>query len=263
MFIENRRDNLIYMTSDILPARHAFTTRYGGVSGGIWSSLNLGEHRGDDPGCVRENFRIAGGILGVGADDFVISRQVHKTDVRFASPADRHTVNTAVPYECDGLVTDIPGLPLMIFIADCVPVLLCDPSAGVAAAVHCGWRSSVGDILGATVEKMLALGARADNIRAAVGPSIGFDHFETGQEVPAAVSDYLSGDTDGLFREKENGKTLVDLRMANKRRLVQLGLEPDNVDVSCECTMCAPDKYWSHRVTNGRRGSQCAMIILD
>lgn len=263
MFLEHTQNNLVYMTSDVLPARHAFTTRYGGVSGGIWSSLNLGEHRGDDPCCVRENFRIAGSILDVGADDFVLSRQVHKTAVRVAAPADRHTVNAEISYEADGLVADVPNLPLMIFIADCVPVLLCDPVSRVIAAVHCGWRSSVGDILGETVCRMAALGAKAENIRIAVGPSIGFDHFETGPEVPEAVEKYLSGDTEGLFLRKNDGKYFVDLRGANRRRLIQLGVKSENIDISEECTMCSPEKYWSHRVTEGRRGSQCAMIILD
>lgn len=263
MFIENRKNELIYMTSDHIPARHAFTTRFGGVSAGPLASLNLGEHRGDAPENVRENYRRAGSILGVGADDFAVSKQVHKTNVRVCSAADRHTVNADVPYEADGLVTSVRALPLMIFIADCVPVLLHDPVAGVAAAVHCGWRSSVGDILGETVKQMTALGARPADIRAAIGPSIGFDHFEVGPEVPEAVTAYLSGDTDGLFKSKGGGKTLVDLRGANARRLAQLGVPPENVDVSAECTMCSPDKYWSHRVTGGVRGSQCAMIILD
>ena len=124
MFLEQRKNDLIYRTSDVLPARHAFTTRYGGVSGGEWATLNLGEHRGDDPACVRENFRRAGTILGVGADDFAVTRQVHRTEVRVAAPGDRHTVNTQTPYEADGLVTDAANLPLMIFIADCAPVLL-------------------------------------------------------------------------------------------------------------------------------------------
>lgn len=263
MFLEQRKNDLIYSTSDLLPARHAFTTRYGGVSGGEWATLNLGEHRGDDPACVRENFRRAGTILGVGADDFAVTRQVHRTEVRVAAPGDRHTVNTQTPYEADGLVTGAANLPLMIFIADCAPVLLCDPANRVIAAVHCGWRSSVGDILGAAVEKMTALGARPQSIRAAIGPSIGFDHFETGPEVPEAVTRYLGGDTDGLFRDTANGKMLVDLRGANRRRLEQLGLDAAHIDVSDECTVCRSGKYWSHRATGGRRGSQCAMIILD
>ena len=96
MFVENRKNDLIYMTSDILPARHAFTTRFGGVSGGIWASLNLGERRGDDPACVRENYRRAGEIFGVGPDDFAVAKQVHKTEVRQASAADRHTVGAEI-----------------------------------------------------------------------------------------------------------------------------------------------------------------------
>ena len=262
MFIENRKDQLVYMTSQLISVPHAFTTRLGGVSTGYLASLNLGERRGDEPEKVRENYRRAGSILGVGPDDFAVARQVHGIEVRTVSQADRHTVNTTVPYEADGLVTNIPGLPLMVYVADCVPVLLCDSENGVIGAVHCGWRSSVGDILCAAVEKMRALGARSECMTAAIGSAIGFDHFETGPEVPEAVTKYLSGDTDGLFTEKSHGKTLVDLRGANKRRLVQLGLKADNVDVSDECTMCAPEKYWSHRVTGGVRGSQCAMIML-
>ena len=164
--------------------------------------------------------------------------------------------------ECDGFVTNIKGLPLMIYIADCVPALLHDPEAGVIAAVHCGWKSSVQDILAAAVEKMCALGARPQSIRAAIGASIGKCCFECDDDVPAAVERYLNGETDGLFEKKTNGKTHVDLRGANARRLLQLGLEKDNIDVSDECTMCLPDKYWSHRATDGVRGSMAAAIVL-
>ena len=128
------------MTSSLLSSRHMFTTRLGGVSEGVYESWNLGENRGDDLACVRENFRRAGALMGTDADGFVITKQVHGTEVRIASDADRHTVGEAVPYAADGLVTARSGLALMVFIADCVPVLLEDAQAGVIAAVHCGWR---------------------------------------------------------------------------------------------------------------------------
>lgn len=263
MFFEKVIGGIPIVCSNVISARHGFTTRAGGVSQGIFESLNLGENRGDDIERVRENYRLAAGVFGVGEDDFVVSCQVHGKTVRVAAEEDRHTVGLPTGYEADGLVTNIPGLPIMIFVADCVPVLLHDPENRVIGAVHCGWKSSVQDILGETVSKMVSLGAVPQAIHAAIGASIGFDHFETDSDVPQAVSAYLGGETEGLFVRREDGKYLVDLRGANRRRLEQLGLLPHNIDVSSECTMCSTGKYWSHRATNGQRGSQGAMIILD
>lgn len=263
MFTENRHKNCIYMTSDKISARHMFTTRIGGVSEGVHSSWNFGENRGDKPECVRENYRLAGEIFGCAADDFVVTKQVHEKTVLIAGSDDRHTLGTAVPYSADGLVTAEKGVPLMIYIADCVPVLLHDEKAGVIGAVHCGWKSSVADILGVAVEKMLSLGARAEDIHAAIGASIGKCCFECDDDVPEAVTAYLGGEVDGLFEKRPNGKTHVDLRKSNERRLLQLGLRPENIDVSAQCTMCSPEKYWSHRGTNGVRGSMAAVIMLE
>lgn len=263
MFTENWHKNCIYMTSDKISARHVFTTRTGGVSEGVHSSWNFGENRGDKPECVRENYRLAGEIFGCTENDFVVTKQVHEKTVIIASDKDRHVLGTAVPYSADGLVTAERGLPLMIYIADCVPVLLHDEKAGVIGAVHCGWKSSVADILGVAVDNMIKLGADAQNIHAAIGASIGKCCFECDDDVPEAVTRYLGGDVAGLFEKKPNGKTHVDLRGANERRLLQLGLLPENIDVSAECTMCSPEKYWSHRGTNGVRGSMAAAIMLD
>ena len=182
--------------------------------------------------------------------------------MHLAQDADRYIVGGDKRIECDGFVTNIKGLPIMIYIADCVPVLMYDPAAGVIAAVHCGWKSSVQDILGAAVEKMCSLGAKPESIRAAIGASIGKCCFECDDDVPAAVEKYLGGDTEGLLEKRENGKTHVDLRGANARRLMQLGIPAENIDVSDECTMCLPEKYWSHRRTDGVRGSMAAAIVL-
>lgn len=261
-FSETNEHGCVYMTSSLITARHMFTTRVGGVSSGVYDSWNFGENRGDDPDCVRENYRRAGELFGCGADDFVVTRQVHGIEVLTAEEKDRHCVGTQVPYDADGLVTKEKGLPLLIYIADCVPVLLHDPEAQVIGAVHCGWKSSVADILGVAVGKMESLGARAENIRAAIGASIGKCCFECDDDVPQAVEKYLGGDTAGLLEKRENGKTHVDLRGANRRRLIQLGLLPEHIDTSCECTMCSAEKYWSHRATNGVRGSMAAIIEL-
>lgn len=263
MFKEINKDGLILMCSDKIQARHGFTTRFGGVSTGDFASLNLGSNRGDDPEAVRENYRRICAAFGAGIDDCAVTKQVHGAEVRIVTEADRHVCMSAVPYEADGIVTKVKGLPIFCFVADCVPVLLHDPAAGVAAAVHCGWRSSVADILGNALEKMVSLGAKAEDVRAAMGAAIGKCCFETDDDVPRAIDAYIGADAIGCYTQRSDGKYMVDLRLANKKRLLQLGLKEENIDLSEECTYCSHDKYWSHRYTKGKRGSQGAVIVLD
>lgn len=264
-FEEHRHPNgVVYMTSPVLRAKHGFSTRYGGVSTGELSSLNLGSNRGDIPERVFRNFDLLGEATGIDVRHMAFTRQVHGNVVRTVTEADVHEFGTPVPYEADGLVTDRPGLALICFSADCVPVLLCDDAHGVIGAVHCGWRSSVGDILNNAVEQMRALGAAPEQICAAIGPAIGACCFEVGREVIDAAEAWLGDGLDGLYVPEagKDGKFLLDLKGANARRLLQLGLSAENIAVSGECTMCAHDKYWSSRYTKDRRGSQGALIVL-
>ena len=250
------------MTSSVISVPHAFTTRYGGVSEGMFASLNLASARGDDPERVGENYRRVCALMGVDEHSAAVTKQVHGTEVRIVTAADRHEPLSDVPYEADGLVTAEKGLALFCFTADCVPALLCDSENGVAAAVHCGWRSSVGDILGVAVDKMCSLGAEREKICAALGPAIGKCCFETDSDVPEAIRAYIGADAEGTFARRPDGKYLVDLRLANRRRLLQLGLREEHIDLSDECTMCLHDKYFSHRYTHGRRGIQGSVIVL-
>lgn len=264
-FTEHRHPNgVVYMTAPTIRAKHGFSTRYGGVSTGYLSTLNLGSNRGDEPERVFRNYDLLGEAVGIDVRHMAFTKQVHGSIVRVASEADVHEFGTAVPYEADGLVTNVLGLALICFTADCVPVLLCDDVHGVIAAVHCGWRSSVADILGNAVEKMRSLGAEPENICAAIGPAIGKCCFEVGAEVIDAAENWLNGDTDGLYLPEEGapGKYFLDLKGANARRLLQLGLLARNITVSDECTVCAHEKYWSNRYTGGQRGSQGALIVL-
>ena len=193
------------------------------------------------------------------------THQVHGNTLRYVTEADRQMPPLdRLPPDCDGLVTDVPGLPIVVFTADCVPVLLCDEKVGVVAAVHCGWKGTVKDMPGATVEAMTKLGARAENIRVAIGPAISRCCFETGPEVPQAVYALLGRDAAGLCPPEEGvpGKYMVDLKEVNRRRFLQLGLRTEHIDVSAECTMCQSDKYWSHRATKGVRGTQASIILL-
>ena len=261
-FIEHNENGLVYMTSSLIPARHAFTTRYGGVSTGHLSSLNLISGHGDEPENIRENFRRVAALMGAGPDDCAVTKQVHGAVVRLVDERDRHVCLSTVPYEADGIATATRQLPLFCFTADCVPVLLYEKDGKAAAAVHCGWRSSVGDILGEALRQLKTLGAQAQDLCAAIGPAIGRCCFETDDDVPEAITAWLGGDTAELFVRRADGKTLVDLRAANARRLMQLGVPAERIDVSEECTFCSHEKYSSHRYTKGQRGGQCACIVL-
>ncbi|MCI2106933.1 MAG: peptidoglycan editing factor PgeF [Intestinimonas sp.] len=243
---------------------HAFSTRLGGVSSGIWSSMNLGTTRGDDPACVRENYHRF--FTAVGADEtrIVMSNQIHSSIVRTVTSADvKPDLYAEEADEADGLVTDVPGVALVVFSADCLPVLLYDPVRRVAAAVHAGWRGTAAGIVECAVEKMTRhYGCRAENILAAIGPGISACCFETHEDVPDAMKQAIGSAALPLIRPLESGKFLVDLKGINAVRLTHAGLARGHIAVSGDCTACLPEKYWSHRVTQGRRGSQIAVIQL-
>jgi YfiH family protein len=262
-FAELHYRGLVYMTAPTIPFPHAFTTRWGGVSQGALENLNLGENRGDSEENVRENYRRVFAALGLPEQEACFTKQVHKNAVRRVTDTDRRALFTPFSYEADGVVTDVRGLPLFCFTADCAPLLLCDPVAGAAGAVHCGWRSTVADIAGEAVSGMRALGARPEDLRAAIGPAIGFCCFETGPEVPEAIKGLLGADSEGVFFALgDTGRFMVDLKETNRRRLLRLGLRPENISVRDECTVSCSDKYWSHRKTGGERGSQAALIAV-
>lgn len=263
-FAEISFKDLMYMRAPNISCTHCFTTRWGGVSQDHLESLNLGENRGDDPDRVRENYRRLLEALGLPLQPLCFTKQVHENNVLVVGDEDRRELFTPFKYEADGIVTNVKGLPLICFTADCVPVLLCDPEAEVIAAVHCGWRSTAADILAEAVKKMTSLGALPKDIRAAIGPAIDICCFETGPEVPEAMEKLLPGDCDGVYFPVGQGeKFMVDLKEANRRRLMALGLREKNISVSDECTSCNSDRYWSHRKTKGERGTQAALIVLD
>lgn len=264
-FTEQKKGPVIYMTAPTISSRHAFTTRFGGVSEGIYASMNLGTGRGDEDEKIRENYRLLAEATGINTLRMAFTKQVHKADVRIADEGDIHELFTAVPYEADGIVTAVKGLALICFTADCVPVLLEDAVHGVIGAIHCGWRSSVGDILGNAVEAMCSLGAERKDIHAAIGPAISGCCFQVGSEVIEAVEAWIGEEAREFYKADKSaeGKFLLDLKSCNARRLEQLGVREENISVSDECTKCSHEKYWSHRHTKGERGSQGALIVLQ
>lgn len=259
-------NHLSYIKSDILSCPHGFSTRLGGVSEGIFESLNLGRlEMGDDPEKVQENWAIFGRAVGIDTRRFVHGKQVHGNMVRIASRADAHAITEPASWEgTDGYVTNEPGVPLAVFTADCVPLLLQDPVAGVVGAVHCGWRPTAADIVKNALEAMVSLGAAPENIRAAIGPSIRRCCFQTGPEVPEAFEALLGGDAQGLYGPDpaQAGKFRVDLPGTVERRLCQLKVRPEHIQQIGGCTMCRPETYWSHRALGLARGSQASIIML-
>lgn len=262
-FTEIKAPNgVTYMAAPNIPYTHGFTTRFGGVSEGIYASLNLGEHRGDSEDNVRENYRLLSEAMGL--HSLCFTRQVHGRAVRRVSAPDRHELFSPVPYEADGLVTNDPDCTLVIFTADCIPILLADPVKGAVGAVHAGWRGTVADIAGEGVRSMeREFGSSPGDIVAAIGPGIDKCCFETGDDVPDAVRGVLENAEDFILPGAKPGKFMVDLKGVNRALLINAGVPAENIAVSEECTKCLSQKYWSHRFTGGKRGSQASVITLS
>ncbi len=250
---------LEYLVAEGICVPHAFTTRRGGVSGGYLTSLNLGMNRGDDRSNVAENYARLAKTIGFDAEKLVLAHQVHGDLVRVVTEADSRGLDHRDYPECDGLITNTPGVTLAVFTADCTPILLHDPVTGAVGAVHAGWRGTAADIAGKAVRKMgLEFGCRPENIRAAIGPNIGPCCFETDADVPAALRETFGPAVEEFIRPAGE-KFYVNLKVINALALRRAGVA--QIEISPECTMCDPEKYWSHRYTRGIRGSQGALIV--
>ncbi len=257
-----RAGALEYLTAPALAGSiHCFSTRLGGVSEGALASLNLGTHRGDRPENVLANYRLLGRAVGFRPEQTVFTKQEHTAIVRVTSAADCGTGLLREAQDvCDGRITDEPGVALCCFSADCTPVLLFDPVRQAAGAVHAGWRGTAKGIVKAAVEAMQdAYDCRPENICAAIGPCIGLCCFEVGPEVARAMREALGPEAEPALRQCGE-KYHVDLKLLNRIWLARAGVR--RVDVSSACTMCSPERFWSHRVTGGVRGSLAAVIML-
>lgn len=265
---ENCKGDLLYYTFpafDALPfVRHGFSTRLGGVSGGIYESMNLSFTRGDDQAAVAENFRRMGEALGVAPEDIVVSAQTHTTNIYNVTDADRgRGVTRERGYtDIDGLITDRPGILLCTQYADCVPLFFADPVKRVVATSHAGWRGTAAGIARETVGRMVTdYGCQPENILAAIGPSIGRCCFEVDTPVYDAFCEVEVFD-DACFTAKPNDKYHIDLWEVNRRFMLAAGVKADNITVTDLCTRCHPEIFWSHRATGGQRGSLAAFIGL-
>jgi hypothetical protein len=221
--------------------RHGFFTRQGGVSEGVYASLNCGFGSNDNPAHVAENRAIALRALGFSSDALVTAYQIHSADVVVA---DDPWPPARAP-KADGIVTSRPGIALGVLTADCAPVLLADAEAGVIGAAHAGWRGAVGGILEATARAMEKLGAGLSSTVAVVGPCIQQRSYEVGADLRDAV---LAAEDDGrdLFQAGARaGKFQFDLPGFIVRRLRRLALGA----VACvDADTCADEKrFFSYR----------------
>ena len=245
--------------------KNAFTTRLGGVSKGIYSTMNMSFTNGDNRDDVLENYRIICSELNVDINKVVLSHQTHTNNVRIITEDDiGKGIFKERDYDnVDGLITNVKGIVLVTQYADCTPLLFCDPVKKVIATSHAGWRGTAQEIGRITVEKMCShFGCSPENIIAAIGPSICKDCYEVDSPVYEPISKINYLDTDKIFVNKGGGKYMLDLWETNRQILINAGLRPDNIDVTDLCTNCNPDIFHSHRYTGGKRGNLAAIISL-
>lgn len=242
---------------------HFITTRTGGVSLPPYNSLNLGLHTNDNPVHVRTNRKLLALNTGIADDRFLYASQVHSGDVKIIdTTAVENGVLSNHP-RTDATITDLPGICLMVMVADCVPILLFDPVKRVSAVIHAGWRSTVHFITSNTIHTMVKhFGCDPSDILAGIGPSIGPCCYEVGEDVREFVTKSF-GSTEGyLLQKKALSKPYFDLWYANQKQLTDNGVKPDNIETAKLCTRCHPDIFFSSRASDGITGRFAAGICM-
>lgn len=265
----NQCEEVEYLTFPSLSStgmvEHLFTTRLGGMSKGIFATMNMSFTRGDEKEAVDENYRRIAKVLHCGIQDFVLSHQTHTTNVRKVTRKDagKGIVRERDYEDVDGLITNIPGIVLVTFYADCVPLYFVDPVHRAIGLSHSGWKGTVAKMGAVTVKRMQeAYGSNPADIIAAIGPSI----CQSCYEVSADVIEQFKGTfpesevQQELFYEKENGKYQLNLWEANRMILMEAGIPESNISLTDICTCCNPEYLFSHRASHGKRGNLAAFL---
>lgn len=268
---QNRAGEVEYLTFPLLSrtglVRHLFSTRLGGVSKGIYSTMNLSYTRGDQKEAVDENFRRIADVLGCDVGDIVCSDQTHTVNLRVASKKDGGKgILTRRDYaDIDGLLTDEPGLVLATFYADCVPLYFVDTRRKAIALAHSGWRGTVARMGRCVTEKMKDIyGSNPTDIVAVVGPSICRSCYEVSEDVAEAFAQefHREGQADEILLSKGGGKYQLDLWRANEIILTEAGIPKEQIQVTDLCTCHNSNYLFSHRASQGKRGNLGAFLGL-
>mgnify|MGYP002542682337 CR=1 FL=1 len=270
IFIQREENGVPYLSFAALEETglvvNGFSTRLGGASKGKYATMNFAWNKGDDPADVLENYTRMAKALGVDRDRMVASQQTHTTNVRLVTEEDagKGVVRERDYTDVDGLITDIPGITLVTFFADCVPLYFLDPVHRAIGLSHSGWRGTVKGMGRVTAEAMRdAFGSRPEDLIACIGPSICADCYELGSDVAMEFEKAFSSDSlPGILKERPDGKYQLDLWRANQIVLEEAGLKPENTSVTNICTHCNPDLLFSHRRSAERRGNLCAFLCL-
>ncbi|MCR5155234.1 MAG: peptidoglycan editing factor PgeF [Butyrivibrio sp.] len=249
---------------------HLFSTRLGGVSKGVFSECNLSYTRGDEKEAVDENYRRVADALGHGKslDDFVCTFQTHTTNIRVVTEEDRGKGPARLRdyTDIDGLITNVPGIILGSFHADCPPVYIIDPVHKAIGLVHSGWKGTVGRISGGAVSKMKeCYGTEPEDLICAIGPSICGDCYEIGEDVAEKIREAFSGkelEEGGILEPYPQGKYRLYLWNAIKMTLLAAGVKKENIIVTDICTRCNPELLFSHRIQGEKRGNLCAFLSI-
>ncbi len=293
VFEENgNRVNLEYLTFDLLEktgiVKHLFTTRTGGVSEGIYSSMNLSFTRGDDSEHVLQNYKRIGNVLGCDVTDIVASHQTHTTNIYRVTDKDKGKgVVCARDYEeIDGLITNEKGIALTTFYADCVPLYFVDPKQKAIGLAHSGWRGTVQQMGACMVKAMQEqFGSHPKDLIAAIGPSICQDCYEVSEEVAVAFEELLQSihaeeilkeiaesscytHKDGnqrkvIERGRREGKYQLDLWLANLIILRNAKIPLQQIAITDICTCHNAEYLFSHRASEGKRGNLAAFLMLE
>lgn len=246
---------------------NGFSTRLGGASKGRFATMNFSYSRKDDPADVLENFTRMADALGVERDRMVVSYQTHTTNVRRVTREDegKGVIRERDYRDVDGLITDVPGITLVTFYADCVPLYLVDQAHRAIGLSHSGWRGTVKRMGQVTMDAMKeAFGTRPEDLTVCIGPSICRDCFEVGEEVAEAFAEAF----DARYRDElysangKPGKYQLDLWKANEIIFREAGVPKGQIHTTNICTMCNSDYLFSHRRVGEERGNLAVFLSI-
>lgn len=245
---------------------YGFSTRLGGTSKGIFSSMNLSFTRGDETNCVSKNFELIADSIGTTPEHMVYAMQTHTTNVlRVGKNQSGMGVTRERNFsDIDGLITDEPGVCLVTSYADCVPLFFVDVKKKCIGLSHSGWKGTVGKIGINTVQMMAKeFDSNPQDVIAFIGPSICEDCYEVSKDVADEFAKaYSKEQINHILLSKPNEKFQLNLHQANVYNMLDAGLKPENIFVTDICTCCNPDLLYSHRASKGQRGGLCGFLEI-